>query len=119
VGGKVALQFRKAVPVLMAASLAVSGCERVTDRLAQVPPGATREQVLRVMGSPIRESVLPESMRQPSKGCASHLVYEDAYRNPVTRSIAGSLGATRMFEEVCFDPFGRRIPSGAIGIISY
>jgi hypothetical protein len=95
------------------------GCERVSDRLAHIPTGATRADVLRIAGPPAPDEALPPQARTPPKGCADQLVYVDAYRAAPMRALAAKVDSSRMLMHVCFDSSGRKMAGMHFTFITY
>lgn len=91
----------------------------MSDRLAHIPGGATRDDVLRIAGPPIPDDALPQQARTPPEGCADHLVYEDEYRAAVIRAVAAKLDSSRMLMHVCFDSSGRKMNGMHFTIVTY
>lgn len=82
-------------------------CDSTLDKLGSVPVGATRAQVIEILGPPTAEEDLPGGARALPDGCASHVVYEDRYLNPFMRAVderVRTCGGT--WVHVCFDEDG-------------
>jgi hypothetical protein len=105
--------------VTVGAAVALSGCARIQDRLAEVPPGATREEVVRIAGPATPPEALPHSARALPEGCADQLVYEDVYRAAAVRAVASRLDSSRTFLHVCFDKSGRKMSGTRFTLITY
>jgi hypothetical protein len=90
-------------------ALLAIGCERVSDRLAHIPTGATREEALRIAGPATPDEELPLPTRTPPKGCADQLVYEDAYRAAPMRALAAKLDSSRTLIQSALTARGARL----------
>jgi len=107
--GRFGLRQRLAITLAL---FATAGCgPRTMDRLADVPAGATREQVVSILGAPVPESQLPVGSRQPPDGCTSQLSYRDEYLRSYAQAAARSLpGCSTTWLHLCFDRDGRYAP---------
>ena len=81
-------------------------CRSTIDHFADVREGATKQEVLDLLGEPDPDP--PPNVAEPPAGCASHLVYRDEYDAAAMRWLHEKVHQCGgMWLHVCFDEEGR------------
>ena len=95
--------------------LFVTGCgPTTTDRVNQVPGGASRDEVIAILGAPLPEAEWPHANRLP-EGCTSQLVYKDEYVRAYARALSSKLNSCGgIWLHLCFDVKGKYVHGRSI-----
>jgi len=96
------------VIVALLAGMAGTSCTSTMDRVSRLPDGATRQEVIDLLGPSVPDAAMPLGVATIPSGCASHLVYKDQYDAAALRAVHNRLqscGGTWL--HVCFDSEGR------------
>jgi hypothetical protein len=97
--------------LLFVLALCVSTCGPTTmDRLSSLKAGASRKEVVGILGPSLPESQWPSGVSKLPDGCASQLLYRDEYVRGYSRVVARMKTCGGSWLHVCFDERGRYMP---------
>ena len=108
------------ISAVLASALFLSSCGPTTkDRLVGLEKGASRDDIVAILGPPVPDSEWrpSEALKVPD-GCASQLLYRDEHTRGYAKAVSSRLSCGGTWLQLCFDEQGGYVPGARFTMVT-